>query len=325
MSIANDGDWLRGLAYVGSVLGFTPSDLSRAPHGAAAADAAGNSSSEFSVGLPIAEDTMAIAASVSTESATRADTNGDGNKLTPLEIAEANEIFNGKVSFSGSTGNSSGRGNVSALENVGHKFTTTATDALGNFGFASTALVSSPDTPARTPVATAPTVTIADGATVEIDGASAQSVTFTGTTGTLKLDHSLAFTGQVSGLAGSDALDLADVSYGANTTATFLGNTTGGTLTVTDGTHTANIALQGNYLSSTWTCPAMGMGAPSSLIRCLPTIGKPSKLVPAAGLPALISLQTTQWLSVPTPMVPISGMGRSGSSSLRQRVCRLHL
>ena len=106
----------------------------------------------------------------------------------------------------------------------------------------------------------APPVTVADGATVEIDGASAQSVTFAGTTGTLKLDDALAFTGQVSGLAGSDALDLADVSYGANTTATFLGNTTGGTLTVTDGTHTANIALVGNYLSSNWDLSSDGNG-----------------------------------------------------------------
>ena len=40
-------------------------------------------------------------------------------------------------------------------------------------------------------------------------------MTFAGTTGTLILDDSLAFTGQVSGLAGSDAIDLADVSYGS--------------------------------------------------------------------------------------------------------------
>ena len=70
----------------------------------------------------------------------------------------------------------------------------------------------------------APPVTVADGATVAIDGASAQSVTFTGSTGILMLNDALAFTGQVSGLAGSDAIDLADLSYGANTTATFLGN-----------------------------------------------------------------------------------------------------
>jgi len=40
-------------------------------------------------------------------------------------------------------------------------------------------------------VETAPAVTVAEGASVEIAGDSAQSVTFTGTTGTLKLDHSL--------------------------------------------------------------------------------------------------------------------------------------
>ena len=109
-------------------------------------------------------------------------------------------------------------------------------------------------------VQTAPAVTIAEGASVEIAGVSAQSVIFSSTTGTLKLDDSLAFTGQVSGLAGSDAIDLADVSYGIQTQVTFLGNTTGGTLTITDGVHTANIALQGDYLSSTWTLSSDGNG-----------------------------------------------------------------
>ena len=94
----------------------------------------------------------------------------------------------------------------------------------------------------------------------EIDGASAQAVNFTGTTGTLKLDDAVAFTGQVSGLAGSDALDLADLSYGPNTTATFLGNASGGTLTITNGTQTANIALEGDYLSSYWTVSSDGHG-----------------------------------------------------------------
>src|SRR6202022_3392819 len=99
-----------------------------------------------------------------------------------------------------------------------------------------------------------------DGANVEISGLNAQSVTFTGTTGTLKLDHSLAFTGQITGLAGSDAIDLTDVRYGAHTQGTYLGNATGGTLTVTDGKNTGKIALQGNYLSSTWTLSSDGKG-----------------------------------------------------------------
>jgi hypothetical protein len=117
--------------------------------------------------------------------------------------------------------------------------------------------------PTSLSVGAAPAVTIAEGASVEIAGASAQSVTFTGTTGTLKLDASLAFTGEISGLAGSDAIDLADVSYGIQTQVTFLGNTTGGTLTITDGIHTANLALQGDYLSSTWTLSSDGNGGTS--------------------------------------------------------------
>ena len=49
-------------------------------------------------------------------------------------------------------------------------------------------------------------LTVSAGATVAITGASAAAVTFTGATGTLKLDDALAFTGEVSGLAGSDAI-----------------------------------------------------------------------------------------------------------------------
>jgi hypothetical protein len=101
--------------------------------------------------------------------------------------------------------------------------------------------------------ATGPAVTIANGAAVEIDGPSAQSVTFAGATGTLKLEDPRAFTGLISGLTGADAIDLSGFAYGANTTATYLGNATGGTLTVTDGAKTASIALSGNYLSSSWT------------------------------------------------------------------------
>ena len=64
----------------------------------------------------------------------------------------------------------------------------------------------------------------------------------------------------ISGLTGADAIDLADISYGANTKATFSGNANGGTLTVTDGTQTANIALSGNYLTSGWTLSSDGHG-----------------------------------------------------------------
>jgi hypothetical protein len=151
---------------------------------------------------------------------------------------------------------------TNALADSTYGFTAAALDSPGTTSAASVPVVVTVDTAAQSSatVNATPPVTIADGATVEIDGVSGQSVTFEGTTGTLKLDDSLAFTGQVSGLTGSDALDLADVSYGANTTATFLGNTSGGTLTVTDGTDTANIALVGNYLSSNWDLSSDGNG-----------------------------------------------------------------
>ena len=86
-------------------------------------------------------------------------------------------------------------------------------------------------------------LTIADGATVAIDGPSAQSVTFAGSTGTLKLDDPQGYTGVISGLSGADAIDLSGFAYGANVTATYSGNASGGTLTVTDGAKTAQIAL----------------------------------------------------------------------------------
>ena len=103
-------------------------------------------------------------------------------------------------------------------------------------------------------------VTIANGAAVEIDGPSARSVAFAGTTGTLKLEDPQAFTGLISGLSGADAIDLSGFVYGANVTATYLGNATGGTLTVTEGTKTARVALSGNYLSSSWTLSSDGKG-----------------------------------------------------------------
>ena len=85
-------------------------------------------------------------------------------------------------------------------------------------------------------------------------------MTFAGTTGTLKLEDPQGFTGLISGLSGVDAIDLSGFVYGANVTATYLGNATGGTLTVTDGAKTTRIALSGNYLSSTWTRSSDGKG-----------------------------------------------------------------
>ena len=81
--------------------------------------------------------------------------------------------------------------------------------------------------------------TIAAGATLELVGADSGSVTFNGSTGTLILDHSSTFTGQVLDLTGngnassSDVIDLKDVAFGS-ATESYVGTSSGGILTVSD-------------------------------------------------------------------------------------------
>jgi len=90
-------------------------------------------------------------------------------------------------------------------------------------------------------------------ATLEFGAASSANVTLAAAaTGTLKLGDSFDFSGFVSGFNGDDHLDLLDVAFGAGTTASYIANRagTGGTLSVTDGVHTANIALLGQYDSA---------------------------------------------------------------------------
>jgi hypothetical protein len=104
--------------------------------------------------------------------------------------------------------------------------------------------------------------TIDNGATLELATPDAGPVTFAGATGTLKLDNSQNFTGTVAGLAQGNYLDFTDIAYVANNLPGYTPNSgnNGGTLTVTDGTHTANIALLGNYLASMFVASSDGHG-----------------------------------------------------------------
>src|SRR5439155_6707040 len=87
------------------------------------------------------------------------------------------------------------------------------------------------------------------GATIEFGGASSANTIFAANdTGTLKLDNSIGFTGIITGFDANDQIDLADIQApGAVLSFADNGNGTGGTLTVSDGIHTANIALLGTY------------------------------------------------------------------------------
>jgi trimeric autotransporter adhesin len=78
----------------------------------------------------------------------------------------------------------------------------------------------------------------------------------------LKLDQSSLFSGTVAGFATGDAVDLADIAFGANETIGYSpnSNNTGGTLTVSNGTDTANIALFGQYAAAGFATTADSNG-----------------------------------------------------------------
>ncbi|WFU68210.1 VCBS domain-containing protein [Bradyrhizobium brasilense] len=91
---------------------------------------------------------------------------------------------------------------------------------------------------------------ISGAGTIEFGAASAAGVTFDVTAaGHLILDDAFHFSGTVSGLDGNDDIDIKGISFGAGTTLSYTENQagTGGTLTVSDGAHTANIVLLGQY------------------------------------------------------------------------------
>jgi len=120
---------------------------------------------------------------------------------------------------------------------------------------------------AKNPIHTTQAATIDAGATLELTGADSGSITFSGSTGTLVLDHSTLFTGELINLTGdgnlssSDQIDLKDIAFVSGTTESYAGNSSGGVLTVTDAQdHAANISLVGNYTNSTFTLSSDGHG-----------------------------------------------------------------
>ncbi|MDQ2861039.1 MAG: hypothetical protein M3T55_10020, partial [Pseudomonadota bacterium] len=101
-----------------------------------------------------------------------------------------------------------------------------------------------------------------DSGTLAFNSTFTQNVTFSGTSGVLQLAQSQGYTGTIAGFStgGGTSLDLGDIGFTGADEATFSGTATSGTLTVTDGIHTAHIALTGNYLASTFTAASDGHG-----------------------------------------------------------------
>ncbi|TGQ80024.1 adhesin [Mesorhizobium sp. M8A.F.Ca.ET.207.01.1.1] len=105
--------------------------------------------------------------------------------------------------------------------------------------------------------------TIGNLSKLEFGGASSTDVTFGhDAAGTLQLDDSFDYSGRIGGITNDDRLDLGDILFGAGTTAVYQANQdgSGGTLSVSDGTHGAALHLVGSYDANAFKLADDGQG-----------------------------------------------------------------
>ncbi|MGI8839914.1 MAG: beta strand repeat-containing protein, partial [Caulobacteraceae bacterium] len=103
---------------------------------------------------------------------------------------------------------------------------------------------------------------IITGGGLVFNAAFQQNVSFTNASGSLQLADSQHYTGSISGFSktGATSLDLRDIGFVNSGEATFSGTASQGVLTVTDGTHAANITLIGNYTAANFVAVSDGHG-----------------------------------------------------------------
>jgi autotransporter passenger strand-loop-strand repeat protein len=91
--------------------------------------------------------------------------------------------------------------------------------------------------------------------------------------GTLKLDNSTAFPSSATiadFVSPTDHIDLADILYSTSTTLGYSGNTMSGTLTVSDGIHTAHLSLLGQYSAASFQLTSEGNGGTGTIVNDAP-------------------------------------------------------
>jgi autotransporter passenger strand-loop-strand repeat protein len=132
--------------------------------------------------------------------------------------------------------------------------------------------------------------TTINGGTVEVQsGGSIGSgpITFTNAGGILELDDSQHFHGSIAGFASpsgvNEEIDLGDITFGKKTKVSFkeAKDNLSGTLTVTDGTHTATLTLLGQYSTSEFTIASDGNGGTMITDPAASTGGHPALATPA--------------------------------------------
>lgn len=126
-------------------------------------------------------------------------------------------------------------------------------------------------------------VTISGGIVEIKNGGAVLGTVVFQTSGTLQLWNSTSFGGAISGLATPTQLvDLMDIAYSSSTTVSYAGDTTSGTLSVSDGIHTANLSLLGNYVTENFKIASDGHGG--TFLADPPYDGAPYDPAMAGGL-----------------------------------------
>jgi hypothetical protein len=113
-------------------------------------------------------------------------------------------------------------------------------------------------------------VAVVNVGTLDFKSSFDEAVIFGGP-GELELAQSQAFNRSVTGFSGTGTttLDLGDIGFVSPGEAIFSGNTSSGVLTVTDGTQTAKIKLEGDYLGSTFVASSDGNGGTDVIAETL--------------------------------------------------------
>ena len=134
--------------------------------------------------------------------------------------------------------------------------------------------------------------TIGTGATLDIAAADSASVTFQGSTGTLRLDQASTFSGEIFGfkgngtLSGSDHIDLRNIKY-----SSVHDSYANGVLTVTDGSgDTDKLSFNGSYTLANFKFASDGSGG---TIVYDPPVPPPSSQSASAATSDDTSLSTT--------------------------------
>ena len=99
---------------------------------------------------------------------------------------------------------------------------------------------------------------ITGGSSLHLSGSAAEDVDFVDVDSFLILDNPPGFSGHVGGFSTGDTIDLPGIDYGGGTTRSYNKNTH--VLTVSDGTHTADIIFDGHYKNGNFVLADDGSG-----------------------------------------------------------------